>query len=79
MTKITLELPDAEYKRLQKQAQCAVKQITTLICEWIAQVPKTDESVNIKQDPLYLFEGFDSAAPTDLSINVDKYLYGEKA
>ncbi len=79
MAKITLELPDVEYLRLQKQAQHAGKKITVLILDWIAQLAEMEEYPDMEKDPLYQFEGFDSDAPADLSINADKYLYGEKA
>jgi hypothetical protein len=37
-----------------------------------------EEEVDITQDPIYQMEGYDSDAPADLSVNLDKYLYGEK-
>lgn len=35
-----------------------------------------DKEFDITQDPLYQMEGYDSDGPEDLSINLDKYLYG---
>ncbi len=37
-----------------------------------------EEEFDITQDPIYQMEGYDSDAPADLSVNLDKYLYGEK-
>ena len=67
MAQLTLELPDLYYRRLEKESNRAGKAIERLIFEWILQFP----------EPEYNFDGFDSDAPADLSINSDKYLYGE--
>ena len=77
MAQLTLELPELYYRRLEKESSRVGKAIEWLILEWILQFPETDENVDPTQDPLYNFEGFESNAPVDLSINADKYLYGE--
>ncbi len=77
MAQLTLELPDLYYRRLEKESSRVGKTIERLLFEWIMQFPETDESYDPTQDPLYNFEGFESDAPADLSINADKYLYGE--
>jgi len=77
MTQLTLELPDLYYQRLEKESSRVGKAIERLILEWILQFPESEERFNPSQDPLYNFEGFESDAPADLSINTDKYLYGE--
>ena len=78
MPRFILELPDLYYQRLEKEAARLGKAIEGLILEWILQFPETEGKSDFTQDPLYNFEGFESSAPTDLSINADKYLYGEK-
>ncbi|HEO64361.1 MAG TPA: hypothetical protein ENI73_00675 [Spirochaetes bacterium] len=40
---------------------------------------KPEEAFDITQDPVYQMEGYDSEAPKDLSVNFDKYFYGEKS
>ncbi len=77
MTRLTLELPDLYYRRLEKESRRVGKAIERLIFEWILQLPETEENFDLTNDPLYNFEGFESNAPADLSINADKYLYGE--
>ncbi len=47
--------------------------------EWIRQLlPELGESFDMTQDPVYQMEGYSSEAPADLSVNLDKYLYGGK-
>lgn len=77
MAQHVLELPESYYRRLEKESSRVGKAIERLIFEWILQFPETDESFDLTQDQLYNFEGFESNAPDDLSINADKYLYGE--
>ena len=77
MTQITIQLSDKDYYRIQKIAEKLGKPIEILIRELIIQFQETEKQIDITKDPLYQFEGFDSDAPTDLSINVDKYLYGK--
>ncbi len=77
MTQLTLELPDLYYQRLEKESIRVGKAIERLILEWILQFPETEENFDPSHDPLYNFDGFESDAPADLSINADKYLYGE--
>jgi len=79
MAQLILELPDLYYQRLEEEARKAGKAIEGLILDWILQIPENDESYDVNQDPLYNFEGFETSAPSDLSINADKYLYGEQS
>ncbi|MFQ5753474.1 MAG: hypothetical protein ACE5HI_15905 [bacterium] len=74
MTQLTIELTDKEYKRIKKTAKKLGKPIEDLICEIISRFTETEVKVDITKDPLYQFDGFDFDAPSDLSINVDKYL-----
>lgn len=41
-------------------------------------VEDVKEEFDITRDPVYQMEGYDSDAPSDLSINLDKYLYVEE-
>ena len=78
MTTFTLSLVEADYQRLEKAAKRVGKPVQALICEWIAQLPDVDELFDVTQDPVFQMEGYESQAPTDLSVNLDKYLYGEE-
>jgi hypothetical protein len=49
----------------------------------IVLIPEEDEvgveeTFDVTQDPIFQMEGYESDAPTDLSANLDQYLYGEK-
>lgn len=79
MTQLVLELPNLYYQQLAKEANRAGRTIQLFVLEWISHLSEMDESFDIGQDPLYTFEGFESNAPTDLSIHTDNYLYGENA
>ena len=74
---LTIELSDADYQRLEKSAQRIGKATHVLVQEWIRQhLPEMEDSSDVTQDPVYQMEGYDSHAPEDLSVNLDKYLYG---
>ena len=75
MAQLTIELMEFEYQRLLKIAEECGKSVQILIHEWISQLPSVEESYDITQDPIFNMEGYDSNAPADLSVNIDKYLY----
>lgn len=77
MTTLSIQIMDADYKRLSQAAKRSGKTIPALIYEWIAKLPEIEESYDVTQDPVFQMEGYDSDAPSDLSINLDKYVYGE--
>ena len=78
MTELTFQLRESDYKRLEKAAKRAGKSIQALIKDWIVHLPDSEESFDVTKDTVFQMEGYESDAPEDLSINVDKYLYGEK-
>ena len=69
---------DIDYKRLKKAAKKSGKTIQALIYEWIDKLPEIEESYDVTQDPVFQMEGYSSNAPSDLSINLDKYIYREE-
>jgi hypothetical protein len=77
MTVLTIQLTDHDYERLQKMAEESGRTVQDVIQDWIAQMPHAQplSGIDITQDPIYQFEGYDSDAPTDLAENLDKYLY----
>ncbi len=78
MTQLTIELSDADYQRLEQLAQRIGKAVQTLAQEWIQQLlPELDETYDVTQDSVYQMEGYDSEAPSDLSVHLDQYLYGQ--
>lgn len=78
MTTLSIQLVDTDYKRLKQAAKKSGKSIQALIYEWIAKLPEIEESYDVTQDPVFQMEGYDSDAPSDLSVNLDKYIYGEE-
>ncbi|EDN69959.1 hypothetical protein BGP_3421 [Beggiatoa sp. PS] len=36
---------------------------------------EVENAYDVTQDPLFKLEGYDSDAPADLSVQIDKYLY----
>lgn len=79
MTDLTIQLAETDYQRLERAAKRAGKAVQTFIHEWIARLPEPEESFDVTQDSVFLMEGYESEAPTDLSVNVDKHLYGERS
>jgi hypothetical protein len=77
MTKLTVHLLVEEYQRLEKAAEQAGTSVQGLVHNWIAQLPEVEEPFDITQDPIYLMDGWEFDAPSEFSVNVDKYLYGE--
>jgi len=75
MTNLAIQLMELDYQRLEKAAKRAGKSVPALIHEWIVQLPEVEEAFDITQDPVFQMEGYESDAPADLSVNLDKYLY----
>ncbi|HLC15554.1 MAG TPA: hypothetical protein VJL89_04940 [Thermodesulfovibrionia bacterium] len=75
MAQLIIELPELYYKRLEQESQRLGEAIENLIVKWISELPSVEDNFDIASDPLYNFEGFESKAPEDLSINADDYLY----
>jgi len=74
---LLFQFSDEDIKRLEIAARNRGKSIQEIIHELIDKLPDIEETFDVKSDPIYLIEGFDSDAPGDLSIKVDKYLYGK--
>ncbi|MCL4506088.1 MAG: hypothetical protein M1434_09705 [Chloroflexi bacterium] len=75
MTVLTIQLSDEDYQRLEKTAREAGKTVQDVIQDWIAELPETSRQIDLSRDPIYLFEGYDAAAPVDLAENPDAHLY----
>jgi len=78
MTTLSIQLLDTDYKRLKQAAKQSDKFIQALIYEWITKLPEIEDSYDVTQDPVFQMEGYSSNAPSDLSINLDKYIYREE-
>lgn len=78
MIKLTIQIMENNYIRLERSAKQAGKTIEAFINELIAQLPESEQPFDVTQDPIYKIEGYDSDAPEDLSVHIDKYLYGEE-
>ncbi|MDQ1327798.1 MAG: hypothetical protein QG641_1081 [Candidatus Poribacteria bacterium] len=75
MTELIINLTDTDYERLEEAAKRAGTSIQILIHEWIANLSEIDKPFDVTQDPVFQMEGYESEAPIDLSVNIDKYLY----
>jgi hypothetical protein len=49
--------------------------INELRKQQIHQLSEVKKSFDVTQDPVFQMEGYDSNAPSDLSCNIDKYIY----
>lgn len=67
---------ETDYQQLLQAARKLKKSVPTLVHEWINQLPDSEESFDVTQDPVFQMDGYDSAAPTNLTANLDTYLYG---
>ena len=79
MTTVTIQLTEVHYQRLEQAAKRIGKSVQALIHDWIAQLLESEEPFDVTQDPVFQMEGYESEAPADLSVNLDHYLYGERA
>ena len=77
MAQLIVDLPDLYYKRLEQESQRLGEAIESMIVRWISELPEIEDDFDITSDPLFNFEGFESQASDDLSINADDYLYGD--
>ena len=66
-----------EYEVTEEDIWAALSFATELIHDWIVRLPDVEESFDVSQGPVFQMEGYESDAPADLSVNLDKYLYGE--
>ena len=77
MTTVTIELTEVHYQRLEQTARRIGKSVQSFIHDWITHLPESEEPFDITKDPIFQMEGYESQAPSDLSVNLDHYLYGE--
>ena len=75
MTELTISLVESDYLRLENVAKLEGKSIQEVIQDWLDKMLDITEPFDVTQDPIFLMEGYDSNSPSDLSINVDKYIY----
>ena len=78
MTELTISLVESDYLRLEHIANIEGKSIQELVKNWVDKMLDITEPFDVTQDPIFLIEGYESDSPSDLSVNVDKYIYGEK-
>ncbi len=75
MSTMTIEVIETDYVRLAHAAEHVGKPVSVFLHELICQLPDTDTAFDATQDPLFNIEGYDSDAPPDLSLKIDRYLY----
>lgn len=80
MNKTTILLPENLQKRARKLAKKRGTTLSGFIRKQLEQAVSEDDSdvVNRKDDPLFRnWKPSDADLPTDISLNHDRYLYGE--
>lgn len=77
MATVNIELMETDYQRLAKVASQFGKPVQEFLHDWIAHLPNMDDSVDVTHDPIFLMEGYDADTSSDLSVNLDVYMYGE--
>lgn len=79
MSTLMLDLPEKYIHALEHAARERGTSINTIVAELVATIAvqaPVDEEYDVAGDPLYTIQAHDSLAPSDLSRNVDHYLYG---
>ncbi|MCP4696071.1 MAG: hypothetical protein GY862_04375 [Gammaproteobacteria bacterium] len=75
-TLITIQLQETDYHHLTELSDYLGKSIQEMFQEWVSGLPEIDEYYDVTKDSVFQMEGYESDAPADLSIHIDKYLYG---
>ena len=79
MSTLVLDLPEKHIHALERAAYERGTSINEIVAELVDTIPMQadlDVSYDVTRDPIYAMQAHDSEAPSDLSQNVDHYLYG---
>ncbi len=79
MRTLVLELADEQAQALEREAQRRGQSISEVAGELLSSLPMSGEGYDVTQDPIYNIKSHETEAPSDLSQNADRYLYGAKA
>ena len=76
---INIEISEGKYEVLQRMAKKSHTSISGMIEKFLEGILSEERlsADDYKSDPLYKMEGSFNSGLGDLSINHDKYLYGE--
>jgi len=75
---VIIQWQNIDKNYLQKWAkELHIEEILEKLLKEAEKLPELNSSFDITQDPIFQMKGYDSDAPPDLSVNIDKYLYGE--
>ena len=77
MSRLILELSDAQLHKLARLAQQQGTRIDALVHEIVDDLAAQSE-YDMTQDPLYNMQAHETGAPADLSQHADHYLYGAR-
>lgn len=78
MSTITLELSPEHMQALERAARERGMSISAVIVELIDRIPRLAQAGDIIHDSIFNIRAHDTGAPTDLSENADRYLYGAR-
>lgn len=76
MRTLILELPNEKVEVLERTARWQRKSVNEVVTELVSSLTAEEDGYDVTQDPIYNIKAHDTGAPTDLSQNVDHYLYG---
>lgn len=80
MNRLQISLTEDQYDFLKSESFTTGKSMAAVLRDVIDEVIKTRQQNLLQQDPIWDIIGIGSEidGPTDVSENVDKYLYGER-
>jgi hypothetical protein len=79
MRTLVLELADEQAQALEREAQRRGQSISEVAGELLSSLTMAGGGYDVTQDPIYNIKAHETEAPSDLSQNADRYLYGAKA
>ena len=80
MNRLQVNLTSEQYEFLKTEAFAANKSMAAVLRNILDEVIEQREQGLLNEDPIWemIGVGADIEGPTDISQNVDKYLYGER-
>ncbi|HMR65318.1 MAG TPA: hypothetical protein PKE64_15030 [Anaerolineae bacterium] len=80
MYRLQISITTQQYEFLQSEAFVTGKSMASVLRDLLDQVIQTQQQEILETDPIWDVIGVaqDIDSPTDISRNVDRYLYGER-
>lgn len=80
MHRLQISLTNSQYEFLKSEAFTANRSMAAVLRDLLDEIIETRRSDILQHDPIWdvIGMGQEIDGPTDISSNVDKYLYGER-